>query len=93
MASVHRIIKQKYRFLDHIINNKLFPNVELYFKIAAFLHNQFEKVLKSDAHLSEEILKRTKHQLHVENTFANEAAEKGWFRKKVMFQSFSFNDL
>ena len=64
----------------------------LYFKIAAFLHNQFGKALKSDAHLSEEIVRRMKHQLHVENTLANEAEEKGWFRKKLMFQSFSSND-
>ena len=34
-----------------------------------------------------------KHQLHVENTLANEAEEKGWFRKKLMFQSFCSNDL
>ena len=34
-----------------------------------------------------------KHLLHVENTLANEAKEKGWFRKKLMFQSFSSNDL
>ena len=34
-----------------------------------------------------------KHQLHVENTLANEAEEKGWFRKKLMLQRFSSNDL
>ena len=34
-----------------------------------------------------------KHQLHVENTLANEAMKKGWFRKKLMFQSFSSNNL
>ena len=34
-----------------------------------------------------------KHQLHVENTLVNEAEEKGWFRKKLTFQSFSSNDL
>ena len=73
MESIHGIIKQKYRLLEHIIDNKLVPNVGLYFKIAAFLHNQFGKVLKSDAHLSEEIVRRLKHQLHVENTLANQA--------------------
>ena len=51
VESVHGIIKQKYRLLDHIINKKLLSNVGLYFKIAAFLHNQFGKTLKSDAHL------------------------------------------
>ena len=34
-----------------------------------------------------------KHQLHVKNTLANEAEEKGWFRKKLIFQCFSSNDL
>ena len=93
MESVHGIIKQKYRLLDHMIDNKLLPNVGFYFKTAAFLHNQFGKALKSDVHLSAEIVRRIKHQLHVGNTLANEAEEKGWFRKKLMFQSFSSNDL
>ena len=59
----------------------------MYFKIAAFPHNQFGKALKSDAHLSEEIVRRIKHQLHVENTLANAAEEKGWFRNKLIFQT------
>ena len=75
LESVHGIIKQKYRLLDHIIDNKLLPNVELYFKIAAFLYSQFGKALKSDVHVSEEIVIRMKHQLHEENTLANEAEE------------------
>ena len=77
MESVYGIIKQRYRFLDHIIDNKLLQNVGLYVKIAAFLHNQFGKALKLDAHLSEEIIKRMKHHLHVENNLANKAKEKG----------------
>ena len=93
VESVHRIITQKYRLLDHIIDNKLLLFVGLYFKIATLLRNQFGKALKSDAHLSEEIVRRVKHQLHVENTFAKEAVEKDWFRTKLMFQSFSSNDL
>ena len=76
MESVHGIMKQKYRLLDHIIDNKLLSNVGLYFKIASFPHNQFEKVLKSDAHLTEEIVRRMKDQLDIENTSANEAKEK-----------------
>ena len=90
---VHGIIKQNYRLLNHIIDNKLLLKVELYFKIAAFLHNRFAKALKSDGDLSEKILKRMKYQIHVENTLANEAEEKGWFRKKLVFQIFSSNDL
>ena len=93
VKSVHGIIKKKYRLLNHIIDSKPLPNVELYFRIPAFLHNQFGKALKSDAHLSEEIIRRMKHHLHVENTLTDEAKEKGWFRKKLTFQSFSSNDL
>ena len=34
-----------------------------------------------------------KHHIHLENTLANEAEEKGWFCKKIIFQSFSSNHL
>ena len=61
VESVHGIIEQKYRLLDHIIDDKLLSNIGLYFKIAAILHSQFEKALKSDAHLLEEIVRRMKH--------------------------------
>ena len=71
VESVQGIIEQQYRLLDHINDKKLLPNVGLYFKIAEFLHNQFKNALKSDAHLPEEIVRRMKHQLHVENTLAN----------------------
>ena len=93
VESIHGIIKQKYRSLDHIVYNKLLTNIGLYFKIAAFLYNQFGKALKSDAHRSEEIVRIMKHQLHVENTLVNEAEEKGWFRKKLRFESSSSKDL
>ena len=86
VESVHGIIKQKYRLLDHIIDKKLLQNVGLYFKIAV-------KALKEDAHLSEEILRGLKHQLHLENTLANKAEEKCWCLKKLMFQILSSNDL
>jgi len=87
------IIKQKYRLLDKVVDNKLLPKIGLYFKIAAFLHNQFGKTLQSDATFSEEIVVRMKHQIDIENTLANEAEKKGWFRKKLMFQSISSNDI
>ena len=83
VESVHGIIKQKYQLLDHIIDNKLLPNVRLYFKISAFLHNQFGKALKSDAHLSEEIVRRMKHQLYVEKTFKE---RKAGFVKSLCFK-------
>lgn len=93
VEAIHGIIKQKYRLLDKVIDNKLLPKIGLYFKIAAFLHNQFGKALRSDAILSEEIVVRIKHQIDCENTLANEAEEEGWFRKKLMFQSITSNDL
>ena len=73
-------------------NTKVYYN-RLYFKFEAFLRNHFRKALKSDSHLAEEIVWRMKLQSQVENTLDNEAEEKGWFRKKLMFQSFSSNDL
>ena len=93
VESIHGIIKQEYKLMNHIIDNKLLPNVGLYFKIAAFLHNHLGKALKSDSHLSEEIVRKLKHQLRVEKTLANEAEQKGWFSKNLLFQSFSSNDL
>lgn len=45
VEAIHGIIKQKYRLLDKVIDNKLLPKIGLYFKIAAFLYNQFGKTL------------------------------------------------
>lgn len=93
VEAIHGIIKQKYRLLDRVIDNKLLPKIGLYLKIAAFLHNQFGKTLQSDATFSDEIVVRMKHQIDVENTLANEAEQEGWFRKKLMFQNVSSNDI
>lgn len=37
VEAVHGILKQKYRLLDHKIDNKLIPKVGVYFRIASFL--------------------------------------------------------
>ena len=93
VEAVHGIIKQKYRLLDKVIDNKLLPKIGMYFRIAAFLQNQFGKELQSDKEFSDEIVERMKQQKKIENTLAIEAEEKGWFRKKVVFQSISSNDI
>ena len=43
--------------------------------------------------MSKEIVRRMEYQLQVENTLDNKAEEKGWFRKRLMFQRFSSKDL
>ena len=57
---IHGVLKQKYRLLDYVIDNKLLPKVGLSFKIAAFLHNQFGKTLESDREFSDQIVQNIK---------------------------------
>lgn len=48
VESVHGVLKQKYRLLDHKIDNKLIPKIGSYFRIASFLNNTFGKRFHSD---------------------------------------------
>ncbi|KYN04658.1 hypothetical protein ALC62_04469 [Cyphomyrmex costatus] len=89
VESVHGVLKQKYRLLDHKIGNKLIPKVGIYFRIASFLNNTFGKRLQSDV----EIVQRMHNQKDAENTLAIEAEEKGWFRRKLIFKNITGNDL
>jgi len=93
VESVHGVLKQKYRLLDHKIDNKLIPKVGVYFRIASFLNNTFGKRLQSDVEIEDEIVQRMHDQKDMENTLAVEAEEKGWFRRKLLFQSITTNDL
>jgi len=93
VESVHGVLKQKYRLLDHKIDNKLIPKVGVYFRIASFLNNTFGKRLQSDVEIVDEIVQRMHDQKDMENTLAVEAEEKGWFRRKLLFQSITTNDL
>ena len=93
VEAVHGVLKQKYLFLDHVIDNKLLPKVGSYFKIAAFIYNQFGQKCESDRELSYEIIQRMRNQKYVENTLANEAEENDWFRKKLIFETVSSNDV
>ena len=58
VEAVHRILNQKYRLLDHKLDNKLLPNIGTYFRIASFLNNGFENRLQSDTEFSSEIIER-----------------------------------
>lgn len=93
VEAVHGIIKQKYRLLDYKLDNKMLPKIGTYFRIASFLNNQFGKRLQSDAEFSSEIVERMRVTKIVEYTLAAEAEEKGWLRKKLVFQNISSEDI
>ncbi|EZA54576.1 hypothetical protein X777_05697 [Ooceraea biroi] len=89
VEAVHGILKQKYQLLDHKLDNKMLPKIGTYFRIASFINNQFGKRLQSDAEFSSEIIEKMRVSKDIENTLAAEAEEKGWLRKKLIFQSIS----
>lgn len=93
VESVHGTLKQKYCLLDHKIDNKLVPKIGAYFKIASYLNNTFRKRLQSDVETANEIVQRMHDQKETENTLAIEAEEKGWFCRKLLFQSMTSDDL
>jgi len=65
----------------------MFPKIGTYFRIASFLNNQFGKRLKSDTKCSDDILERMRTRRNIENSLTIEVEEKGWLRKKVIFQN------
>ena len=93
VESVHCVLKQKYRLLDHKIDNKLIPKIGTYFRIASFLNNTFGKRLKSDVDTFDDILQRMHSQRNVQNTLATEVEEKGWLRRKLPFKSVTSDDI
>lgn len=65
VEAVYEILKQKYRMLDHKLDNKMLSKVfGIYFRIVSFLNNLFGKRLYSDADLLDEILERMKARRH-----------------------------
>ena len=60
VEAVNGILKQKYRLLDHKLDNKLLPKIGTYFRIASFLKNLFGQRLQSDSEFSDKILERMK---------------------------------
>lgn len=75
------------------MDNKLLPKLKSYCRIASFLNNKFGKRLESDVENQEEILHQLESDSAVENTLSNEVEEKGWNRKKVVFQQLLSSDL
>ena len=71
----------------------MLPKVEALFQIASFLHNQFGVKLKSEAEYATEILERMRVRKNLENTLVTEVEEKGWLRKKVIFQNITCNGI
>lgn len=55
VKSVHGCIKQKYRILDHKLDNKLLAKVGSFFRITSFLNNMFGKRLHSDVEMFDNI--------------------------------------
>ena len=55
VKSVHGVLKQKYRLLDHKIDIKLIPKIGIYFRITSFLNN-FRRKLPFRSVTSNDIL-------------------------------------
>ena len=93
VESVHSVLKQKYHLLDQKIDNKLIPNIGLYFRIAPFLNNIFGKSLQSNINTFDDILQRMHSQRNVQNILATEVEEKGRVRRKLSFKSATSDDI
>ncbi|XP_063620645.1 uncharacterized protein LOC134793052 [Cydia splendana] len=94
VESVHGIIKQKYRLLDHKVDNKILPNIGSLCRIACFLNNKYGRRLLSDTNNTDAIIThlKTKSDMTV-NNMAQLVEENGWIRKKTIFKNISSNDL
>ena len=68
VEAVHGILKQKYRLLDHKIDNKLLPKLGIHFTVASFLNNTYDQRLQSEVEISNEMLERMHTEKDVENT-------------------------
>lgn len=89
VEAVHGILKQKYKLLDHILDNKILPKTKSYYRIASYLINRYGKRLTSDQGISENILKRMQEKKTAENILAKMVEENGWLRKKLPFENMS----
>ncbi|KMQ84861.1 hypothetical protein RF55_16997, partial [Lasius niger] len=93
VESVHGVLKQKYRLLDHKIDNKLIPKIGTYFRIASFLNNTFGKRFHSDVDTFDDIIQRMHSQKKCAEYFAAEVEENGWLRRKLPFKSVTSDDI
>ena len=78
VEAVHGIIKQKYRILDHRIDNDLLPKIRVLTRIACYLNNTYGRRLRSDQDMFGEVSGRMLEMQNVPNTLAQEAEEKRW---------------
>lgn len=85
VEAVHGDIKQKFRILDHKLDNKLLPKTGVFCRIACFLHNEFGKRLDSDLDLSEKIIAAMNSKKYQDNTLASEVETNRWARRKIPF--------
>ena len=55
VEAVHGIIKQKYRILDHRVDNDLLPKIGVFTRIACYLNNTYGQRLRSDQGMFNEV--------------------------------------
>ncbi|CAH2100482.1 unnamed protein product [Euphydryas editha] len=72
VEAVHGMLKQKYHLLDQKFDNKMLPRVGSFYRIASFLHNQYNKRLSSDAEYFDEIVEMMESRNNTDNTLAEE---------------------
>ena len=80
VEAVHGILKQKYRFFDHRIDNNLLPKVGILFKIVSYLNNVYGKRLKSDEGMFDEVVERMLKMKDQPNTLCDEVQANNWNR-------------
>ena len=93
VEAVHGDIKQKFRLLDHKLDNKLLPKTSSFCRIACFLHNEFGTRLDSDHDLSDKIIVAMNLKKDQDNTLALEVETNRWARRKVPFTTITSEDL
>lgn len=94
VEAVHGVIKQKFRLLDHKLDNKLLPKTGSLCRVACFLHNKYGKRMFSDTEIKEEVIQRLKQKANENiNALAQDVEKNGWLRKKLLFQQISTNNL
>ena len=72
VQATHGMIKAKFKLLGQEIDNKSFPKVRSYSRIASFLHNRFNKRLSCDVELSDEVTNRIISRKNLENSLAEQ---------------------
>ncbi|KAK0156926.1 hypothetical protein PV328_012114, partial [Microctonus aethiopoides] len=93
VEAVHGDIKQKFKVLDHQLDNTLLPKVHFFCRVACFLHNEFGARLDSDVDFSEKVVDATNSKKHLDNTLASEVETNRWARRNVLFNTITSHDL